>query len=214
MAGKGIPLAMIGIGGVFAWSGLFNKTVTQTIQDLVKGQKPVPGPSGMPPVVAGTGAGAVAGGSATGQAIAVDALAYEGQGYEWGGAPATGLGHWDCSSFVNWVVGHDLHMSIPGFPNGSYTGASHGPTTLTWLASIGTLTTRIPFNQMQAGDLCVWQTHMGIAINGTQFISAENPSNGTRVDTVKGFIPGEILSVLRLKASAAPPPSGGGGRKK
>jgi len=41
---NGKALAVIGVGGIFAWSGLFNKKVTETIRDLIKGTKPVPGP--------------------------------------------------------------------------------------------------------------------------------------------------------------------------
>jgi hypothetical protein len=46
VAVKGIPLAMIGAGGILAWSGLNNKKISQTIQDLVRGTKPQPGAFG------------------------------------------------------------------------------------------------------------------------------------------------------------------------
>jgi resuscitation-promoting factor RpfB len=47
MAGQvnGLALGAIGVGVVFAWSGLNNKKILATIQDLVKGEKPTPGPS-------------------------------------------------------------------------------------------------------------------------------------------------------------------------
>jgi len=203
MTVKGVPLAMVAAGGILAWSGLFNKTVTQTIQDLVRGEKPVPGPPGGTPLVSGSGGtGGEVGtgtGNPQGQVIAADALGYQGAGYEWDGVPAGGPGHWDCSSFANWVIGHDTGMTIPGYPRGSYTGTTHGPSTLAWLASIGTVTSRIPRSQLAPGDLCVWQTHMGIAISGRQMISAQNPSSGTRVSGVDGFIPGEVLVCLRLR---------------
>jgi hypothetical protein len=44
MAVKGVPLAMIAVGAILVWSGLFNKKITETVQDLVQGKKPVPGP--------------------------------------------------------------------------------------------------------------------------------------------------------------------------
>ncbi len=218
MAVKGVSVAVMATGGILLWSALFNKTVTQTIQDLVRGEKPQPGPlSNAGGVAAGTGtitsAGSVAGPNPQGQAIAVDALAYQGLGYVFGGAPANGLGQWDCSSFANWVIGHDMGMSIPGYRHGSYTGAVHGPSTLGWLASLGTVTTRIPRKAVGAGDLCVWQTHMGIAINNKQMISAQNPGNGTQVSDITGFIAGEVLICLRLKETAKPRTTSGGRKK-
>ena len=44
---------------------------------------------------------------------------------------------------------------------------------------------------------------MGIAINNTQMISAENPRNGTRVSNIDGFMRGEILFPKRVKGIAA-----------
>src|SRR6266568_45706 len=100
MTVKGVPLAMVAAGGILAWSGLFNKTVTQTIQDLVRGEKPVPGPPGGTPLVSGSGGtGGEVGtgtGNPQGQVIAADALGYQGAGYEWDGSD------------------HDTGMTIPG----------------------------------------------------------------------------------------------------
>ena len=42
---KAIALGAVAVGGVFAWSGLFNKKISQTLLDLIKGQKPTPGPN-------------------------------------------------------------------------------------------------------------------------------------------------------------------------
>jgi len=41
---RGIALGAVAVGGIFAWSGLFNKKISTTIKDLIKGQKPTPGP--------------------------------------------------------------------------------------------------------------------------------------------------------------------------
>ncbi len=57
---KGVPLAMVAAGGILAWSGLFNKKITQTIQDLVSGTKPVKGPPGGTQGPGGTTGGTVA----------------------------------------------------------------------------------------------------------------------------------------------------------
>lgn len=40
----GISLGALGIGVVLTWSGIQNKAITATIQDIVSGKKPVPGP--------------------------------------------------------------------------------------------------------------------------------------------------------------------------
>jgi hypothetical protein len=42
---RGIALGAVAVGGIFAWSGLFNKKISATIKDLIKGQKPTPGPT-------------------------------------------------------------------------------------------------------------------------------------------------------------------------
>ena len=39
-----------------------------------------------------------------------------------------------------------------------------------------------------AGDLCVWPTHIGIALGGSQMISALNPSLGTLVTPISGQV--------------------------
>lgn len=137
--------------------------------------------------------------------IASDAMAYQGHSYIYGGAPGTnGQSGWDCSSFCNWVIGHDLSGAIPGFKAGSYTGAVHGPATGSWLTtglcstiSIGKVT-----SAAQPGDLIVWQTHMGIYTGNGDMISALNSQLGTRVTTVSGGAPGgELLTVRRYNSS-------------
>ncbi len=145
------------------------------------------------------------GGVLDGDAIANDALTYKGHPYFYSGAPgADGKQPWDCSSFCNWVLGHDFQFALPGGLSG-YDGSQHGPSTLSYLIWGGA--NRISRGNIQAGDLCVWQTHMGIAINNTQMISAENPKNGTRVSNIDGFMRGEVLMPMRVKgipAGAAP----------
>src|SRR5579871_184646 len=127
MPNKAIPLAVMGVGVIFAWSGLNNQGITTTIQSIVQGKKPTPGPGmSFGNNIGGIVSGAVVSGpNPMGQQIATDALAYNGAGYVWGGAPANGIGQWDCSSFANWVIGHDVGLAIPGYAPGTYTGATH-----------------------------------------------------------------------------------------
>ena len=223
-----IPLSMLLIGGYLAWFGVkyWRSDVTwpsDPVKAVLQGkQLPASHPVDTSASIlaqqlnnAGGGWQAItgAGASPTGQAIANDADQYQGAGYVWGGIPARGIGNWDCSSFSNEVIGHDMHMSIPGFPGGSYTGDVHGPSTLEWISWTGCRTVGRSGADAVAGDLCVWQTHMGIAIGPNQMISAQSPSTGTQVSEIDGFIPSEQLFIRRLNATAVSTGSGGGRKK-
>lgn len=131
-------------------------------------------------------------------AVAQDALKYQGKGYVFGGAPAKGLGNWDCSSFINWVVGHDLGMAIPGFSAGTYTGDSHGPVVLDWATWSGATTTNAP----GPGDLCIWPGagalgHIGIYLSSNQMISALNSNLGTITSGIQGNGPMGVALIYR-----------------
>lgn len=41
---NGIVVGALGVGVVLVWSGVQNKGITQTVQDIVSGKKPLPGP--------------------------------------------------------------------------------------------------------------------------------------------------------------------------
>jgi len=130
-------------------------------------------------------------------AIANDALRYNGAGYQFGGSPATGIGHWDCSSFVSWVMGHDLKMSVPMYPNGTYTGNAHGATAAQYIVWTGA--TSIPRSSAAPGDLCCWLTHIGIVVGDNQMISAYDTAQGTLVTAIDSAGPaGEPLTIRRV----------------
>lgn len=131
--------------------------------------------------------------------IASDALRYRGAGYVFGGVPDHGIGQWDCSSFVNWVVGNDLSMAIPGYSAGTYHGQAHGPVVLDWATWTGATTVPGP---PTSGDLCVWPGagaagHIGIAISGTQMISALDTKDGTIVTPIVGYGPAGVALIYR-----------------
>jgi cell wall-associated NlpC family hydrolase len=204
---KGGYLLAAGGGVILVWSGIRGKKWTSVLRDVISGKRPqaettayaiqtAPGAfdSGESAVPAHGVTGAL------GASIVSDALQYQGAGYVWGGAPGSGAGHWDCSSFVNAVVGRDLGLAIPLNKPGSYRGQSHGPNTLVWLAWTGAF--RIKRRDAAPGDLAIWQTHMGIITdNGKHCISAHDPQDGTTVTTIDGTAPrGEVLIVRRLKA--------------
>lgn len=206
MAVSGAGVAYAAAGFTLLWSGVRNATLKDTLTAFLRGQSPAPHPTGPVTIgLASTGnaSAAPAGGApgTTPSAVANDALKYTGHPYLYGGAPGTDGSHpWDCSSFCNWVLGHDLGMTLPGESSPGYSGTSHGPNTVSYLAWGGAKTVSNSASAAQAGDLCVWQTHMGIAIGGGQMVSALNESLGTRVTSISGGAPGgEILFVRRLK---------------
>ena len=214
MAVSGIGVAYSLAGFTLLWSGVKNTTLQATLTAFLKGQAPTPGPAQNLSIGVQDNApsstlepGATTGQGTTSSAIANDALAYVGHCYSYGGSPGTnGKSCWDCSSFANWVLGHDMSLAIPGIAAGGYDGSDHGPTTLSYLAWSGASTVSNSASSAEAGDLCVWQTHMGIATGGGNMVSALDESLGTKVTTISGGAPtGELLFVRRVSATTAGP---------
>lgn len=204
----GLPVAVVAVGGLLVWSGIYNQSLTNALGAILKGQKPAPGPQVSTQVnVSSSGAPGT-----TSSAVANDALKYAGNRYVWGGAPGTTVGTdngTDCSGFVNMVLGRDLKQPIPGYAAGTYTGASHGPTTVSYLLWGGAKA--IPQSQLQPGDLLVWETHMGIALGGGQMISSLDTRDGVKVTSIQGGSPaGEVLFCRRLTglSGVLPTPTG------
>lgn len=204
---SGLGLAYATAGGILLWSGIRGETVGQTVRELARGnqpsglnQEPVNTSAGPAATSAGSGGAGGAGSTPTDSEIANDAQRYAGHAYLYGGAPGPdGSRPWDCSSFANWVLGHDLGMILPGASSGGYSGTSHGPNTTLYLAWGRAKTVSHSAADAQAGDLCVWQTHMGIALGGGRMISALNESLGTRITSIAGGSPpGEVLFVRRV----------------
>lgn len=146
--------------------------------------------------------------------IAATALRYKGVPYTWGagGPPSRG---WDCSGFVNWVLGHDLGMVLPGGVK-NFSGNGHGPVVVqyaTW-KSASTIS-----GAPEPGDLCVWagigaSGHIGIAIGPTQMISALDTQSGTIVTPIHGYGPAGVPVMYRRVGGGGSgnilPPSGCG----
>lgn len=226
-----IPVVLIGAGAYLAWFAIHywdsdTKWPSDPLKAVLTG-KALPVPSGQTPAsgiasqvqaaspdqLAGTGAGGSS--AATGNAISDAALKYNGQGYVWGG-PADRPGNWDCSSFVSYVLGHDLGMTLPG--GGKYGGAgypphTHGPTTLNYLL----FGTPVNFGQEQPGDLLVSTVHIGICIGGGKMISAQDPRDGTGIAGYRSGFPGGTPTVRRVSAPStgttqAPGTTTAGGR--
>jgi cell wall-associated NlpC family hydrolase len=202
-----IPVVLVLIGAYVAWFGVHyfksdQKWPSDPIKAVLTGGSPTTPTYAqeaqqqasqsdyVAAVGAGSGAAAAAGGAAAGSGllgtsggIAGDAQKYIGAGYVWGGN-ADAVGNWDCSSFVSYVLGHDIGLPLPGghWGDPGFPPHAHGPTTGSY-ALYGTAINR---NQVQPGDLVVWSTHVGIAIDGTSIVSARDVQEGTGISTIDG----------------------------
>jgi len=207
MAVSGLGVAYAAGGFVLLYSGYANVGIKSTLTSFLKGQVPTPVPNpltvGVSDANSTSSSSASGTGTATGSAISDDAMKYEGHAYAYGGAPGpNGTSPWDCSSMDSFVLGHDLGYQIPGGSWASVTdnGSQHGPATTSYLVWSGATTVGNSASSAQAGDLLVWQTHMGICTGGGNMISALNESLGTQVTTIADGAPtGELLFVRRVK---------------
>jgi len=132
----------------------------------------------------------------SGDTIASDALRFRGHPYVFGA--------WDCSGFVNHVLGQDLGMTLPGGLKGYKGPPPHGPVVLDYASWGGAVTVQSPAR----GDLALWPGagaggHMGIVLAANQMISALNPAMGTAVTAIAGFGPPGIQVVYRRVTAAA-----------
>lgn len=164
------------------------------IGDVITGQKPAQADSY--PLGTGVGtaaasaaqAGANAVGGLSGNVIAQTALQYVGHAYRFGGAPGpTAANPWDCSSMVNFVCGVKLGLPIPGYAAGRYKGTVHGPPTGSWMIWPGIR--HVKRSEIQAGDIVVWTTHMGIVLGPDSMVSALNPKTTTKVTGINPTSP-------------------------
>lgn len=148
----------------------------------------------------------------TGAQIAADAAKYIGLGYVFGGDAST-PGNWDCSSFVSYVLGHDMGLALPGGRWGEpgFPPTSHGPVVTSYAG--WALAVTISAAQATPGDLICFvgvgaSGHIGIVTGPNQMISALNPSIGTARTPIAGYGPyGAPLvyrRLLRIPAGVAP----------
>lgn len=144
----------------------------------------------------------------TGDQIAAAAAQYVGAGYAYGGNAAR-RGQWDCSSFVSFVLGHDLHLALPGggsYGSPGYPPTAHGPVVLDYASWTGATT--IDRGSVSAGDLCIWAGvgatgHIGIATDNAHMVSALDSTDGTVATPIQGYGPvGAPLMFRRLNGSA------------
>ena len=203
MAVNGRALAATGLGVLFVWSGVRGWSVLGTIGDIVTGKapsQPVLYPLQIKAPGNAVGNAASIGATAIGQSVLASmGMEYIGHAYRFGGAPGRNAENpWDCSSFVNFIVGVRAGKAIPGNGAGRYKGTSHGPPTGMWAAWSGMDT--VKRSQVQAGDIVVWLGHMGLAINGNEVVNALNPRDKTKVSNIDhGVGRGPVVRFGRLR---------------
>lgn len=188
-------------GSILAYSGLKGHNISAVIRNLIAGKDPSSLPvTGAIGIVNSGNSGstttsAFTGGSSSG--IVDDAKKYIGVPYNWGHAnPSSG---WDCSGFLNWVLGHDLGMTLPLGVKG-FTGSWHGPVAANYF--VWTALTSIPRNQAAAGDLACWPTHIGIVSGNNSMVNAYSRGRPTAETPIDGWGPsGEPLRIRRFSSS-------------
>lgn len=187
---NGRAAVLIATGSLLVWSGVRGWSVLGVAGDLVTGRRPTQ--TAINTLTSGVIGDVTSGiGFASGSAAAI-AQSYIGHAYRFGGSPGkNGANPWDCSSFVNYVMGVKLGRPIPGNAAGRYDGTSHGPTTVLWGSWSGIH--HVKRGEVQAGDIVVWLDHMGIATSNTSMVSALNPQQGTRETPIEGYGNGPVL---------------------
>lgn len=93
------------------------------------------------------------------------------------------------SSFISYVLGHDLGLSLPGGSWARVTGRGtiHGPVVMDYATWGGAVTIPTP----NPGALVIWNgvgtnAHIGISIGGGRMISAYDTASGTIVTPIAG----------------------------
>lgn len=207
---SGLALAELAAGGILVYTGIYALPVGYTLRSLLTGKLPKTSPTGANLLssvetsdLSATGGttSSFTGSPASNSTLANYASTFVGHRYIYGGASNPNTG-WDCSSFVSYCLGH-FNIAIPGGSWASVTnnGKSHGPTVASYVLWGGAST--ISKSQVIAGDLILYppDTHMGIATSNTEFVSAEDPADGTGIAPMSAG-PGAWIA-RRIVASVA-----------
>lgn len=197
---KGTYLAIAGGGAVLLWSGVRGKQWSSVLRNIIGGKNPATTASTL--AIIGTPASDVnntnnVDGAPAGS-LAGNFQRYVGKvPYKWDGAsPVTG---WDCSGSFNYVANHDTGIGIPGFKPHTFTGSTHGPPTFTYQIWFRFHAQKIARPQVTTNDVCLWMTHMGVALDNTRYVSAFDTQSGTfETDIDTGGPGGETPSFWRL----------------
>lgn len=198
---SGVAVLAALIGGVFVYSGVKGYAVSAALRNLIAGKSPenlnqqnaITGAIGFTDVAGvGTDAQGMVGFGPNSN-IASDGMQYVGVPYVFAKGNPNG---WDCSGFVNWVLGHDLGYTLPGGVK-NFQGTWHGPVAAQYYTWGGATT--IPREQASAGDLACWLTHIGIVTDNQHMVNAYTTGKPTSVTGIESHTPpGEILRIRRV----------------
>jgi peptidoglycan DL-endopeptidase CwlO len=190
---KGGYLILAGGGALLAWSGIRGKQWSEAFRQLIKGNVSATLTAypiiGNPNSTDSTGAiQTTSSFSGSGSALANALASYAGKTpYKWGGANPNG---WDCSGAVNYTGNVVVGIAIPGYAPHTFTGNSHGPTTLVWLAWLPAHATRVSRAGVAAGDIVIGPAHMGVAVSNSEYVSALDTQYGTTIRPIaSGWAP-------------------------
>jgi cell wall-associated NlpC family hydrolase len=190
---KGINGTAVGVflgGGILAYSAVKNVGISAVLRNLVEGKDP----ARISGATMTTDVGAVNIGAGPNAQIASDAMQYLGVMYKFGGGNPNG---WDCSGFVNYVLGHDLNFALPGGVR-NFTGNWHGPIAAQYYTWSGADT--IPRGEAAPGDLACWLTHIGIVVDDQHMVNAYTTGRPTAVTGIESHNPpGELLKIRRVR---------------
>lgn len=196
---KGGYLALTGGGILLAYSGLRGKSWSTALHDLLSGRDPAASTTAyeITPGTAVQNGSGITGGTAGDMAGVLSAQAGV-TPYRWGGSSFTNGA--DCSGIVNRARNTVLGLAIPGYPKPhSLPASSHGPPTLVWMTWVPAHASRISRANVQRNDICLWQTHMGVATSHEQYVSAYDTQKGTLITSIdKGGPSLEIPTFWRM----------------
>jgi cell wall-associated NlpC family hydrolase len=147
-------------------------------------------------------------GAVSGTTVVETFKRYIGGTYRWGGGGPFPTPGGDCSGFINWGLGHDLGMTLPGNVK-NFNGTWHGPVVAQYATWKGAST--VSHSEAQPGDLVIWPgiaagAHIGcyvgpVTYKGVQYsqgmVSALDTTDGVIETPVHGFGPAGVPVMFR-----------------
>jgi cell wall-associated NlpC family hydrolase len=201
-------VAYLATGGLLLYSGIKGATIADTVTSVFQGNLNVTNTETIPVNNASSGTVTATGATASGQQIIGAAMRYNGHKYIFGG-PSNLTDGWDCSSFVSYVLGHDLGMLLPGgktWAAATNNGNGHGPVASDFVNTPGFTKVGSNAANNEPGDLLVWSGHVGFGTGNKGMFSALDEQLGTGASGASAPYP--YLGTYRVTASG-----GGGGGK-
>jgi cell wall-associated NlpC family hydrolase len=203
-------VAYLATGGLLLYSGIKGATIADTVESVFTGKLNVTDTETISVDNSdSTSPAAATGATATGQQIIGDAMKYNGHKYVYGG-PSNPTNGWDCSSFVSYVLGHDLGMLLPGnktWAAATNNGDDHGPVASDFADTPGFYKVNDSATNNEPGDLLVWSGHVGFGTGSGGMFSAYDVQSGTMASSASAPYP--YMGTYRVSASTG---SGGGGK--